>query len=151
MRKRCILLLFLVAAVATTVLPQSNALVDRLLRQDIALFGETCYLILTAGGLVSESATVDECLAILSEQRWGLKEKQNDDLVTIGELSYLIMRSLDVSGGLMYSLFPSPRYAFKELAFRGLITEGTGPYRSVSGNEVVHTLGNVMEWKEMYQ
>ena len=80
-----------------------------------------------------------------------LPGKKIEDLMSIGELSYLIMRSLNMQGGLFYSIFPSPRYAFRELTFRGIIDEGTGPFRIVSGDEVVRTVGNVLDWKEIYE
>ena len=150
MRKTYFFIFFFIVVIAG-VQSQSNRLIDKLLRQQEATYGETCYVILTAGGFAPEETTVEECLAILESNRWMLPGKQVEDLMSISELCYLLMKSLDMSGGLMYALFPSPRYAFRELTFRGLIDEGTGPFRLVSGNEVIRMVGNVLEWKETYQ
>ena len=151
MRKSYLFSVLIFVLLGCAVYSQSNELMDELLRQEQALFGQTCYLILAAGGVVAETTSVVDCIATIQNKGWGFRRKQVEDPVTIGELSYLIMRALEVNGGIMYALFPSPRYAFRELTFRGIVEEAAGPFRIVSGDEVVSTLGSVMEWKEMYQ
>jgi hypothetical protein len=58
------------------------------------------------------------------------------------------MRALDIPGGIMYSMFPGPRYAAREIAYLGFVRGSGAPGRTVSGNEVMYILGRVLEWKE---
>ena len=58
------------------------------------------------------------------------------------------MKAFNLGGGLMYTLFPGPRYAYRELTFLNLLSSKGGPYREVSGLEVVNTLSRVLNWKE---
>ena len=58
------------------------------------------------------------------------------------------MDAFDLPGGIMYRLFPGPRYATREIAYQGFIRGSTLPGRPVSGREVINILRRVMEWKE---
>ncbi len=48
-------------------------------------------------------------------------------------------------GGILYSLFPGPRYACRELGYMKVIARDVLTGRSVSGEEAVRMLGKVME------
>jgi hypothetical protein len=49
---------------------------------------------------------------------------------------------------MMYSIFPGPRYAFRELVFLGLLKENGGPYRRPNGYEVLKLISNLLDFKE---
>ena len=71
--------------------------------------------------------------------------------MTIGELSLLLMKAFELKGGIMYSLVGGSRYAYREMKHLKLITDFRGASGLVTGEFVVHALGNVIEWKETYQ
>ncbi len=123
---------------------QSNDLIDALLDRETADFGSSLQLILSAGGLVDEEATSEEAYETFRSLGWRMRTKDLSDPLTAGELSYLIMKSLRLRGGIMYSILPSPRYAFRELVYRGVIPPQTPPGRIVSGEQVVRYLGAVL-------
>ncbi|HTP57693.1 MAG TPA: hypothetical protein VMM82_02180, partial [Spirochaetia bacterium] len=64
--------------------------------------------------------------------------------VSLGDYSYLLMKAFNVTGGIFYSLFPSPRYACRELGFLRVIPSDARPLRSVSGEEAVRILSNMI-------
>ena len=68
--------------------------------------------------------------------------------VTLGQVCFLIMQTQKMKGGLLYSLFPGPHYATRELASQGLLKGYTHPNRVVSGEEVMWILGAVLDLKE---
>lgn len=127
---------------------QSNEVIDALLGRDVADFGSSLQLILSAGHRVDENASVADAYATFQSLGWRLQSKGIDDSLTAKELSYLIMRSLGLTGGIMYTILPSPRYAFRELVYVGIISRQVPPGRIVSGQQVVRYLGAVLRLTE---
>ena len=125
---------------------QSTAAVDRLLAEDKATVADAAYLILAASNIVPETAAADKVMAALSERKL-LEGRAAEDPITLGEASYLIMQTLGIKGGLLYTVFPGPRYAARELAYLRLVQGNTHPSRVVSGSEVMHILGGALELK----
>jgi hypothetical protein len=126
---------------------QSNSIIDEVLDQQKADFSMTVYLVLSAARLVPESATIQESMAALTERGW-LVPADGPAEISLGQYSYLLMKAFDIPGGLMYRLFPGPRYATREAAYLGFVTDRPTPNRSVSGEEALRILGAVLAWKE---
>jgi hypothetical protein len=145
-RRVCGLLFFLVLAVSVSA--QSNQFIDELLLEEQVSFGSAVHLVLNAVELISEEASVEEALQVLVEQEWEIKVKEPLEPILLGEYALLIMTSLDIPGGLMYSLSPGPRYACRELDYLGFIYERPLSYRKLSGDEALQILGGVLEWKQ---
>ncbi len=127
---------------------QSNIVIDKLLNEDIADWGKTSYMVLSASGIVNENAAIPEVLTKLEKQQWKLPSKESEDSITLGEYSYMLMKAFDISGGIMYKILPGPRYAARELDYLKFIDNNKSPYRTLSGEEVLRIMGRVMEWKE---
>ncbi len=126
---------------------QSNARVDELLAEQQATLGDAAYLALSAAGLIPEDASVDQALAVVKEKGWKMPAGPADAPIRLGHYAFLLMQVFEVKGGLMYGLFPGPRYAARELAYLRLIPARPVPGRKISGNEVMHILGSLLEWK----
>lgn len=120
---------------------QSNEVVDRVLQQDELHVAEALYLVQVASGRVDEDVSVQD---VYDRTMFGFAQKGADEPVTLGEFSYIVMSSLEMSGGIMYSLSPGPRYAARELAYLGHIASNGSPYRTLSGNEALRILGSVL-------
>jgi hypothetical protein len=150
MRKRLLISCLLLAALSggAGLCAQANELVDEFVEQKPALFGHSAYLILTAGGKIPETATIEEAATYALDQRWGLPKLKIDSPVSIDQVSLLIMRSLDMKGGLFYSLFPGPRYALRELTFLRVAAKPNWPDKPVAGDEVMRMLTKAMDIKE---
>jgi hypothetical protein len=142
------LLLILLISSAATLHAQSNQAVDRLLDEKPASFGDAAYVILSAVGFVNENATGDEATAAVTERKLLPKTPAATDPVTLGQVCFLIMETQGLKGGLLYRLFPGPRYATRELAAQGLLKGYTHPGRVVTGEEVMWILGAVLNAKE---
>jgi hypothetical protein len=66
--------------------------------------------------------------------------------VSLGEVSLLIMRSFRLKGGIFYSLFPSPRYACRELVHLHIIQGRTDPGGRLDGRTFLQILGRVLTY-----
>lgn len=126
---------------------QSNGRLDELLSQNPARLDYVSYLLLSASGDISEddspSAAFD-CAASL-----GLfpPDVTPESSVRIDLLSFMLMKTLDLSGGVLYRLFPGPRYAYKHLVYLGVVADSGEPARLVAGDEAVRSLGYALEFK----
>lgn len=127
---------------------QSNSVIDDMLGQEKADYSLAVYLVLSAAEIIPESASPEEALSALSDKGWGLAPAEAGQPISLGQYSYLLMKAFGVPGGVMYRLFPGPRYATREAAHRGFVTDRPTPYRSVSGEEAIRILGSVLSWKE---
>ena len=142
----CSLLLFLVAVASTSA--QSSELIDSLLGSDEASFGESAYMVAVGSGLADETVSVSEALEMIEKKGLNIKGKSAGDEITLGELSYMIMELFDIGGGIMYSLFPSPRYAARELDFLGFIDAEAHPGNRIAGDSVIRMISSAIDMKE---
>ena len=67
-----------------------------------------------------------------------------EDPITLRSLSFLMMQAFVINGGLMYRLFPGPRYAYRTMLSRSFIQGAADPYMRVSGERFLLILGNVL-------
>jgi hypothetical protein len=148
MKKSSLLLPVFLFAFTAAGFTQSNKLIDELLEQKEAGFATSALLVLSAVGIIPEDAGLEKAAAALSEQNWGIEVPADPKAISLGEFAYLLMRAFDIPGGVMYRLLPGPRYAAREIAYLGFITDRTSPYRKISGEEALTTLGLALEWKE---
>ncbi|MFO7731541.1 MAG: hypothetical protein R6V86_12350 [Spirochaetia bacterium] len=127
---------------------QSNETLDRFLEQERAVYGYSAYMVLTAAGELPEEISPQEAASTLSRRGWVESLSASNDPISLGEYSYLLMKVFQIRGGLMYTLFPGPRYAARELKYLQCIPGNSAPGRSISGTDAVQILGRVLEWKE---
>jgi hypothetical protein len=127
---------------------QSNELLDELFEEPATTLEQAAYLILTAAARIPDDSSPADAAAALAGQGWTVPERSADEPLTLGEYSYLLMQAFALKGGLMYRIFPGPRYAGRELAYLQLVKGDTSPYRTFSGEEAIGILGRLMEWKE---
>ena len=143
-----LLLAVALLAAAGSVWGQSNELLDTLFEEPATTLGQAAYLVLTASGRIPDDSSPDDAAAALAGQGWSVPERGADEPLILGEYSYLLMQAFELKGGVMYRIFPGPRYAGRELAYLELIKGDTSPYRTFSGEEAIGILGRLMEWKE---
>ncbi len=129
----------------STLTAQSNKIMDRLLEQEEASYGLSAYMVLTAVGELPEDATAQDAVEAIQSRNWGIEPAKPDKAITLGEYSYLLMKALNMKGGIMYTIFPCPRYAARELVFLDYVVGNSAAGRVLSGNEVVRILGQALE------
>jgi len=76
------------------------------------------------------------------------KNVSADDSVRLDRLSLLLMRSFDIKGGLFYTLFKSPRYAYRELAFLNVIQGRHDPKMIVTGERLLFYISRILSRRE---
>ncbi|GHV96243.1 hypothetical protein AGMMS50293_25630 [Spirochaetia bacterium] len=102
---------------------------------------QAAYFVLAAA-LENPPETREAAFGMAREQGWLSAGAESP--VTLGRLSLLIMKAFDLGGGLLYRLFPGPRYAYREMIGRGFIEGRAYSTLTVSGERFLHILGNVL-------
>jgi hypothetical protein len=148
MVRRFFLLGLTLIAGSAVLFAQSNEFIDQVLTKKQLDTASAAYLALAASGLADPGMSTDQALSALGQRGWNVKLSSPAAPVTLGQYSYLLMRAFNISGGLFYRAFPGPRYAERELAYRGFITDRANPYRTLSGEEALRILGAVLASKE---
>ncbi len=136
MKKQAICFFFIGIFLVPGIFAQSNAMIDKLIDEKEATYGESVFLALSSAGLVSPDGTVADAMAYLANAKWGYVKKA-DEPVTLGDLCYVLMRAFNMSGGFMYAVAPGPRYATREFEFLELVRRLPIPSRRLSGEEVM--------------
>jgi hypothetical protein len=134
-------------SLATVVFAQSNELIDELLAEEQATFGNSVYLVLSAAGIIDEQSSIQEAIDTLADQNWDIEIRPVSAQIRLGEYAFILMKSFHMQGGIMFSIFPCPRYASRELAFLGMVPGSASAGRSLSGEEVMYILGKALDWQ----
>ena len=119
---------------------QSNAVIDSILNQRTATYGDSVYMILSAAKIIPTSASVTAAMNALYARAWISPPPRADQPITFGDFSYILMKSFDVSGGIMYAIFPGPRYAARQVVYRRWSPGDLSPYQHISGMQALYVL-----------
>jgi hypothetical protein len=145
--RKLALLCAILAALPIIAAAQSNEMVDALLNQDAARLDTAGYLLLAAGGVVDENSDAEQAFLALKRQGWIPMSAKPEDSLTADTLALITMKALKLDGGVMYSILPIPRYAYRELVFKEVMTSSASPGRIVSGEEVLRVLRLALDLK----
>jgi len=145
---RKVVALALVALVsATAAVAQSNQFMDTLLASKQLDFGQASYLVLVASDNIGEDADAPRAFELLGSMGWAPEDATLETPVTLAQFSFMLMKAFGLRGGLMYRLFPGPRYAYRELRSVAVIQGRSDPGMAVDGSAAVRMLGRVFDVK----
>ena len=89
-----------------------------------------------------------EAFKYAMDQKLLPKNVQPGDTVRYKGMALLLMRSFDQKGGIFYSIFKSPHYAYRELVQSEVIRGNTDPAMTVSGQELLLMIGRLLTIRE---
>jgi hypothetical protein len=126
---------------------QTAADMDELLDSGEITWAEACRFVLPASGAGNANASAHEAFALAQQNGWLPKGAAADGPVKLGGLSFLVMKSFSIKGSLLYTLFPGPRYAYRQLDYLGLLPGPRDPALKVSGERLLQILGRVLDYR----
>jgi hypothetical protein len=130
------------ALCAVPVFGQTAEKLDAVLASERVSFGRAAGIILPAAGLLPPDATDGAAFAAAGE--WLPRRADSNAPIRLGELSRLAMGAFGLSGGVLYRLFPGPRYAYRAMAWRRLLPPDADPGQTVSGEELLYITGRLL-------
>jgi hypothetical protein len=135
---------------AVLVWGQSAGEMERLLNTSEISCADAAYFVLQSR-LENPPQNSQAAFSLALEKGWLSKKSgpdKPDSLVTMADISFLIMRAFKLEGGLMYRLFPGGRYAYREMISMGFIEGRLYSGSKVSGGQFLQILGNVLSTQE---
>ena len=146
-KKRIVMLYTLCFCVLGVLSAQTGAEIEALLKTSTVTYAQAAGFILRA----SEAAEISEPKAAFDyalERDWLPKNVSPDSEARLAEISLLFMRSFNIKGGLLYSLFKNPHYAYRELAARGVFMSKSDPLMAVSGEQLLFITSRLLSIAE---
>jgi hypothetical protein len=137
---------------APAFLPAQTAVrLDAVLETPAISCAQAAWFVLAAVTIVpadspDQNASMETAFKQVMDNRWLPQKTSPGDPVTLKTLSFLLMGAFNIKGGLMYTILPGPRYAFRTLVSRSLIQGAADPDMTVSGERFLHILGNVLSY-----
>ena len=142
MKRTAWTILFTFAA-ALGAFAQSNEAMDQILAANALQCGKAAYLLLVASDNIAEDAGDARSFDLLRELGWIGNKATAETPITISEYAYVLMRAFGMKGGLLYSLLPGPRYAFRELVDRGVIQGRVDPCDRLLGTSATNNISQL--------
>jgi len=125
---------------------QTATEMDTLLASDTVSVAKAARFVLGAADLLPAglSGAEAEKAAYDKAKTNGWINAASGEAVTMKDAAFLIMQAFDMKGGVMYSLFESPRYAYREMVYRKLISGRSDQAMKVSGQRLLLILDKVI-------
>jgi len=151
MKKYRLLMFFVICLIlAAPVFGQTATEIEKLLETQAVNYAQAAWLVLEAADLSGAiySAGLERAFDYAALNGWLPKNAAPDDRASLEGASILIMRSFDIKGGMFYSLFKNPHYAYRELVYRDIIQGRSDPQSKVSGDTLFFMVNKVLAGKE---
>jgi hypothetical protein len=152
MKKRLLFLpfVFVVLAVSAFAPPalmaQTAAEIETLLYSPALSYGQAASFVLQAADVqVSKIQVSGTAFEYALEQKWLPANAESGGKAALDGVSLLIMCAFGIKGGIMYSGFKSPHYAYRELVHQGIIQGRADPGMDVSGDLLLFMTGKVLD------
>jgi len=144
-------LLCLLLAIPGFLSAQTAERIERLLGQDRVSYRDAALLALEASGhLDAENQTsADDAFSFAMERGWLPEGAQAYNDAMLGGLSLLVVQAFEINGGLLFSLFKNPHYAYRAMVYRGIIQGRTDPQMTVSGELLMYTVNRVINNEQL--
>jgi hypothetical protein len=138
--------LLMIAAISSLPLAAQTAeIMDRIIATPAISVSQAAYLVFVASGKLAEDASPDQAFTLFEEMNWIDAHGDPGRALKASEYAYLLTRSYGLTGGLLSSLLAGPRYAYRDMVFRGLFAARGDPDEPLTGVEAVRILGKVMD------
>ena len=114
---------------------QSSEKISGIIKSEKATCAQISYLPALYGNRISEDDTEAKAFEVLKNDGLFDSSLSTDSEITLAQACYVYAQALGISGGLFYTIFPSPRYAFKEFKAKGLLPNEADPSTKISGRD----------------
>ena len=127
---------------------QTAAEMDRMLETRARSVGLAARFAMGAYGLLPEglSGAAAEAAAYQAARSAGWVRGGPEEEINLRDTAFLLMNVFELRGGIMYRLFRSPRYAYREMVYRRLIQGRSYPHMGLSGPTFLQILGRTLNF-----
>ena len=135
-------------------LGQSAARIDGILASPGLSIGDAAYLATLSAEVIDPRQDAAAAVGMLraiaagAEHRDRYADRDLESDATLGDFSYMLMLSHDLSGGFWYGLFPGPRYALREMRWRGIVAGQNYALQPLDGERALRMITRILETLE---
>lgn len=126
---------------------QSNEFLDVLIGAPTVRGDQAAYLVLVASENLPEDADQTRAFEMLGDLGWVPGGMTAESVVTWSDLAYMCMKAFGMNGGILYRLFPGPRYAYREMRYQGILQGRMDPGTPVDGTGALRLAGRILDVK----
>lgn len=143
--KRIIVIAVAVLFTAAASFGQSAERVDKILETEKATFGQAAYLIQTALNADSDEIDFDTAFdRFKSGNQHLIRDSVTaEDVIPAKVYAFLLMKAFDVKGGMMYRIYPCPRYAYRDLQYLAVIQDKNDPNAPMTGAAMLRIFSRI--------
>lgn len=127
---------------------QSSEKLTQIISNEELSFSEAAYLCGVYSDAVNEMSSFQGAFVVLQENGLIGENYSADQKISVSQFAYLCAKSVNLKGGFFYTLFPSPRYAFKELQAKSIIPSAVDPSSVISGRNAIAVLNGCINYAE---
>lgn len=147
--KRYFYLCCLFLILCSPLIAQTAERLERLLNNEALSYGELALFLFEAANVAERYgpeviSSPEAAFNFAVERNWLSANLAIEDTAVLNRASLLIMRAFQLRGGIFYSIFRSPHYAFRELVHQGMIQGRVSPRMPVSGEMMMFVVGRVL-------
>ncbi len=124
-----------------------NVVIDTILAQKAITWENAAWLVGKATQLLDDNATPADAVQKAVAAGWGPSSRTVEAPLDLKSYSFELVKALALPHGLLFQLFPGPRYALRELVFRKIVPVTLSPDKPVSGEEAMRYLQAAQDWK----
>ena len=144
--KKVFIVLLIVLISLSGLFAQNPDEVSRMIETEEATVGQVGYFLAVYLELVPDVANGRASLDALEAAGYG-SYKNADAPITLKELAGLCMKVWKIKGGLMYSIFGSNHYAFREFQSKGYLSFADDPQAHVSGFRALNVIYKCLDFE----
>ena len=132
----------------TLAFAQTASELDRMLETQALSVGLAARFAMGAVGLLPDGLSGDaaEAAAYQAARSAGWVRRGPEEAISLRDTAFLLMNVFELNGGIMYSLFRNPRYAYREMVYRRLIQGRSYSHMGVSGITFLQILGRTLNY-----
>jgi len=128
-----LLLLFCLLVFPEYICAQSTAEeIESLLNTNSITYAQAARFTLEASGVLAVNPI--EAFNTAIQRGWLPGNTSASDSARLDNICFLLMNSFNIKGGIMYSFFKNPRYAYREFLYMNIIQGRVDPMMNVSGD-----------------
>lgn len=146
--KKILTLVFSAAVFCFCASAQSSQKLTDLIATKNTTYGQVAYLCQVYSGQIEENADYEQAFEQFKESNKIKNNVSANTPITLSELSFICTKLGNIKGGLFYTIFPSPRYAFRELKAKGILPQNADPDEKPSGRDVIAVFNGCIPFQQ---
>lgn len=118
--------------------------VTKMIESKTVSFEQVAYFAAVSNGLITEDVSVEDAVIAL-ESKIKKSEVKTADALSYEDCAFVCAKAWNIKGGLMFTLFKNPRYAFKEFQAKKYIQESKNPKSKITGRDALYLITKCAE------